>query len=439
MAAGLGFKDFVTGEVLTAADVDGYLMQGIWVFDDAAARDAAVTSPQEGNCCYLKDTDAVQTYSGTAWVGFDDSNAIQNSIVDAKGDIVAASGNDTPARLAVGNDGETLVADSSTSTGLRYQATNAAGKNAIINGGFDIAQRGTSFTVASIAYTVDRWQIWSTGAGGNCVVTRVAGTAGAQYATEFGRQVSSSSLTQPQFAQTIETANATQYAGKNVVISFEALKGANYSGGDLTVNVITGTGTDQNFTAFTGAATVSNTFTLTASNAAYTTGAVAIPAGTTEMALVFTYTATGTAGAADYVRLQKVQLEIGSVATAFTRAGGTIQGELAACQRYYYRTTAEAVYSVFGYGGSVSTTIAAISIPFPVTLRTTPTSLDASAIAVQEDFAGGIIAATLTLAGPSKWAGNLDATVASGLTKYRPERILANNNAAAFVGFNAEL
>ena len=68
MAAGLGFKDFVTGEVLTAADVDGYLMQGIWVFDDAAARDAAVTSPQEGNACYLKDTNEVLTYSGSVWV-----------------------------------------------------------------------------------------------------------------------------------------------------------------------------------------------------------------------------------------------------------------------------------------------------------------------------------------------------------------------------------
>jgi hypothetical protein len=68
MAAGLGFKDFVTGEVLTAADVDGYLMQGIWVFASAAARNAAVTSPQEGNACYLKDTDQLLTYSGSAWV-----------------------------------------------------------------------------------------------------------------------------------------------------------------------------------------------------------------------------------------------------------------------------------------------------------------------------------------------------------------------------------
>jgi len=68
MAAGLGFKDFTTGEVLTAADVDGYLMQGIWVFADAAARDAAVTSPEEGNACYLEDTNEVLTYDGSTWV-----------------------------------------------------------------------------------------------------------------------------------------------------------------------------------------------------------------------------------------------------------------------------------------------------------------------------------------------------------------------------------
>jgi hypothetical protein len=68
MAAGLGFKDFVTGEVLTSNDVDGYLMQGIWVFADAAARSAAVTSPQEGNYSYLKDTNSTEYYTGSAWV-----------------------------------------------------------------------------------------------------------------------------------------------------------------------------------------------------------------------------------------------------------------------------------------------------------------------------------------------------------------------------------
>ena len=67
MAAGQGFKTFVTGDVLTAGDTNGYLMQGVWVFASAAARDAAVTSPQEGNMCFLKDSDTTQYYSGSAW------------------------------------------------------------------------------------------------------------------------------------------------------------------------------------------------------------------------------------------------------------------------------------------------------------------------------------------------------------------------------------
>jgi hypothetical protein len=68
MAAGLGFKTFLTGDVLTAADTNGYLMQGVLVFATAAARDSAITSPQEGQTCYLKDTDAIMSYSGSAWV-----------------------------------------------------------------------------------------------------------------------------------------------------------------------------------------------------------------------------------------------------------------------------------------------------------------------------------------------------------------------------------
>ena len=63
---------------------------------------------------------ASNTNMDFTWVAQDDSNAIQNAIVDAKGDLIAATANDTPARLAVGNNGETLVADSSTSTGLKW-------------------------------------------------------------------------------------------------------------------------------------------------------------------------------------------------------------------------------------------------------------------------------------------------------------------------------
>lgn len=76
MGAGSGFKTFVTGDVLTAADTNGYLMQGVWVFADAAARTAAVTSPQEGNMSYLKSTDSVEYYSGSAWTAVGGSGGL---------------------------------------------------------------------------------------------------------------------------------------------------------------------------------------------------------------------------------------------------------------------------------------------------------------------------------------------------------------------------
>lgn len=68
MAAGLGFKTFTTGEVLTAADTNGYLMQGILVFATEAARNSAITSPQEGQFAFTKDTNSTWYYDGAAWV-----------------------------------------------------------------------------------------------------------------------------------------------------------------------------------------------------------------------------------------------------------------------------------------------------------------------------------------------------------------------------------
>ena len=137
MAAGLGFKDFQTGEVLTAADVDGYLMQGIWVFDDAAARDAAVTSPEEGNACYLKDTNEVLTYSGSVWVAVGGGSPLTT-----KGDLYTFSTVD--ARLAVGANDTVLTADSAEATGLKW-ATPAAGGMTLIS--------TTTLTGASVSLT----------------------------------------------------------------------------------------------------------------------------------------------------------------------------------------------------------------------------------------------------------------------------------------------
>ena len=65
------------------------------------------------------------------WVAQDDSNAIQNAIVDAKGDLISATAADTPARLAVGTDGQVLTADSTTATGLKW-ATPATSSNDLV-------------------------------------------------------------------------------------------------------------------------------------------------------------------------------------------------------------------------------------------------------------------------------------------------------------------
>ena len=69
---------------------------------------------------------ASNTNMDFTWVAQDDSNAIQNAIVDAKGDLIAATAADTPARLAVGTNGQVLTADSTAATGLTW-ATPAGG------------------------------------------------------------------------------------------------------------------------------------------------------------------------------------------------------------------------------------------------------------------------------------------------------------------------
>lgn len=68
---------------------------------------------------------ATNTDLDFTWVAQDDSNAIQNAIVDAKGDLISATAADTPARLAVGTNGHVLTADSTTATGLKWAAASA--------------------------------------------------------------------------------------------------------------------------------------------------------------------------------------------------------------------------------------------------------------------------------------------------------------------------
>jgi hypothetical protein len=149
--AGAGYKLFSTGDVLSASDVNTYLQQQtVMVFASAAARTTALSGVlAEGMVSYLKDTDVVEIYTGAAWVSLDDPNAIQNSIVTAKGDIIGATAASTPARLAVGANNTVLTADSSTATGLKWATPAAGGMTVIATGTLS----GTSTVISSIPGT----------------------------------------------------------------------------------------------------------------------------------------------------------------------------------------------------------------------------------------------------------------------------------------------
>lgn len=89
------------------------------------------------------------------WVTTDDANAIQNSIVDAKGDLIAATANDTPARLAVGTNGHVLTADSTQATGIKWAAPAGGGKVLqVVQATYSTSTTSTSTTYADTGLTL---------------------------------------------------------------------------------------------------------------------------------------------------------------------------------------------------------------------------------------------------------------------------------------------
>jgi hypothetical protein len=258
-----------------------------------------------------------------------------------------------------------------------------AGKNRIINGDFGIWQRGTSITPASGSnvYTADRFLATRDGTG-TVTVSRqtfipasapVAGYEG-QYFLRFDQTVAGTGSTYSQLNQRIE--DVRTFAGQTITVSFWAKAAANMT---LTVSNSQNFGSGGSSTVFN--AGQGNSVTTSWQRFSKTFSVPSISGktiGTSSfLEIVFSYPLNVT----QTVDIWGVQVEAGSVATPFQTATGTIQGELAACQRYYYRSTGLDGSSAHNFVGvSQSATEVYGNFTIPVTLRAASTTLDFSGV-----------------------------------------------------------
>jgi hypothetical protein len=246
----------------------------------------------------------------------------------------------------------------------------AGGRNAVINGSFNVWQRGTSFNGSSPYYGADRWFFARPGAvAGSTLSRQASGLTGFAYCARMQRDSGTTNTSEVRIFQSLETINSLQFAGKQITVSFYVRSGANYSGGSNTrINVGSGTGTDQQLgnTGYTGYALVAQLATITPTSTwtRYSvTGSVSSSA--TEVGFEINYTPTGTAGANDYIEITGVQLEAGAVATPFEFEdfGSTLEK----CQRYYFRS-----FCNYLLGAVRDANLPYFTKQFPRTMRTAP-------------------------------------------------------------------
>jgi hypothetical protein len=379
--------------------------------------------------------------------------SISKKIVTTKGDLITATANAIPSRLAAGSNGETLVADSSTSTGLRYQGLFGANKNQILNGDFRINQRAFTSNTADSSFNFDRW--FQSNSGGTTTTTPQTFTPGtapvAGYeGVNFQRTVTASQSDAGHFAyQRQKIEDVRTFANQTITISFWAKAASGTPKIAVELAQVFGSGGSSAVTA-----AVTGTATLSTSWARYSvTGTVPSISGKTigtgsELSVILWVSAGATyAARASSIGIQNntfdiwgVQAEAGSVATPFQTATGTLQGELAACQRYYYlhaESTSQSIGIGTYYNGSTLLTL----MQLPVTMRTTPTVENVSGTnyyqVVRNDGTDDFNSFT-SLSRASNKALTLDCTSNISGTAGQAG-IVMTNNASAKLAFTAEL
>jgi hypothetical protein len=328
---------------------------------------------------------------------------------------------------------------------LQSAFESAAGVNKILNSDFGIWQRGTSFTNPAVnAYTADRWLVAKDGSGSTVTVSQQTFTPGAapvagyegQFFFRYAQSVAGTGATYNIISQRIE--DVRTLAGQTVTVSFwaKAASAFNTLVIDLTQNFGSGGSGDVN-------TQLSSSIALTTSWTRYSF-TVAVPSitgktiGTTSFLGFRIFLPNNAVQTLD---LWGVQVEASSTASDFKTATGTKQGELAACQRYYFRYTETSASSdwMIGFGSGTTATAALGQVKHPVTMRVYPSAVDFSGLCIFDGVNSRIAVTNLTLSERSKDVTNVAITVASGVTAYRPYFLAQNSNATGYLGLSAEL
>jgi hypothetical protein len=310
--------------------------------------------------------------------------------------------------------------------------------NVIINGAFDIWQRGTSFTGTTTGlYTADRWEVRNGTTPTTRTVSRQSFSPGDIEPPGIGdaefyiRNACTGSTSYLRINQRIE--DVRKLAGSSVTLSFWARANG---GASLQAFLI------QDFGAGGSSDVVTDVLDVSApSSWERVTVTVNLPSmagktiGTSSYLYLIIQLSTVTDGNLD---IWGVQLEAGAVATPFRRNAPSIQGELAACQRYYWRASGGNTFAPYAQGFAGNATATQIFLQYPVTMRSNPTSIDFSTLQVNDGVSVYPITA-LTLNQPSPFATFLTGSVASGLTAFRPYALGNNNSTSGFLGISAEL
>jgi hypothetical protein len=335
-----------------------------------------------------------------------------------------------------------------------------AGKNKIINGDFSINQR--NFTSAtSTVFGMDRWLINIAGDGTTTwsIQTFTPGAAplAGYESTNYSRIVTTGQTSAAVLSRTDQKIeNVRTFAGQTVTVSFWAKAATGTpsiapefqqvfgTGGSpsATVNAILATTPKQAITtswarySFTINIPSISGKTIGTNNDSNLTLGFYVSAGSNFNAR------TGSLGIqSNTFEIWGVQVESGSTATAFQTATGTIQGELAACQRYYWRVTPGTSGSRFlAQQGCTSGTDTYGTVSNPVPLRIIPTSVDFSALNLMRPDATTFAVTSLTISAALGTVNNsgIAAFAASGLTS-NIWYTLSTSSASGYIGFSAEL